>query len=305
MRPNLRKRMCRIMTKEEFWALLEEGTLLLDGATGSCLLERGMPRGTETHLWVLEHPEVLAALQRAYVRAGSRVLYTPTLQCQELSMKKSGRERHVEAVNAALTALTRQAAEPGVLVAGDLSTLAGEMDSWDEGHTDRMIEIYRRQIRGLLEGGADLLAAETLLYPAEAEAIAAAAELEGAGCVLYSFTMQPDGALFSGREAGPVLRELELAGAAAVGFNCVAAGPELPGLVSRLRRQVRGPLLAKPNAGLPVIGPEGRAVYPMGAEEFAGILADCRALGAQLLGGCCGTDPAFIRALKARLEAAK
>ena len=289
------------MTKEELWSRLEAEPLLLDGATGSYLLEHGMPRGTETHLWVLEHPETLLALQRAYVRAGSRVLYAPTLQCQELSMKRSGRERHVEAVNAALVSLSRQAAGPGVLVAGDLSTLAGDMDSWDESRTDEMIRIYRRQICGLLDGGADLLAAETLLYPVEAEAIAAAAELEGAACVLYSFTMQPDGSLFSGREAGPVLRELELAGAAAVGFNCVAAGPALPGLVSRLRRQVKGPLLAKPNAGLPVVNGEGRAVYPMGPEEFAEIMVRCRDMGARLLGGCCGTGPDFLRALGRRL----
>ena len=108
-----------------------------------------------------------------------------------------------------------------------------------------MVSLYRRQIRGLLDGGADLLAAETLLYPVEGEAIQAAAELEGAKCVMYSFTMQPDGALFSGRDAGSVLRELEEAGAAAVGFNCVAASEHLPGLVSRLRRQVKGPFLAK------------------------------------------------------------
>jgi len=102
-------------------------------------------------------------------------------------------------------------------------------------------------------------------------------------------------------DAGPVLKNLEDMGAAAVGFNCVAADSMTPGLVSKLRRYVKIPLLCKPNAGIPVIGPDKLPHYPMGAEEFAGILADCAAMGASLLGGCCGTDPGFIAALRKRI----
>jgi 5-methyltetrahydrofolate--homocysteine methyltransferase len=148
-----------------------------------------------------------------------------------------------------------------------------------------------------MDGGADLLAAETLMYPTEAEAILTAAELEGAGAVLYTFTMQPDGSLFSGRDAAPILRELEEAGAAAVGFNCVAADMMTPGLVSKLRRNIKGPLVCKPNAGVPVIGEDKIAHYPMLPDEFAAIQADCAKMGANILGGCCGTDPSFIAAL--------
>mgnify|MGYP002508953738 CR=1 FL=1 len=152
-----------------------------------------------------------------------------------------------------------------------------------------------------LYGGVDLLVGETLLYPQEAEAILTAAELEGAGAAMYTFTMQPDGSLFSGRDAGPILKELEQAGAAAVGFNCVAADRMTPYLVTKLRRFVRGPLLCKPNAGNPVIGDDGLAHYPMTPEEFGEILAQCKAMGATLLGGCCGTEPAHIAALKSIL----
>jgi 5-methyltetrahydrofolate--homocysteine methyltransferase len=189
------------------------------------------------------------------------------------------------------------------LVAGNLTTLAVYLDSYDPACFDEMVENYRRQIRGLIAGGADLLAAETLLYPQDAEAILTAAELEGAGAVTYSFTMQPDGSLFSGMDAAPVLRELEDAGAAAVGFNCVAADPVFtPALVSRLRRSVRGPLLCKPNAGVPTIGADSIPVYPMRPEEFAAIQAEAAAMGAALLGGCCGTDPDFIRAMALRIR---
>ena len=163
---------------------------------------------------------------------------------------------------------------------------------------DLLVENFCRQIRGLMDGGADLLIGETLLYPQEAEAILTAAELEGAGAAMYSFTMQPDGSLFSGMDAAPVLRELEKAGAAAVGFNCVAADDILPGLVSKLRRQIKGPLLCKPNAGIPIIGEDQLPHYPMGPAEFSRIMADCAAMGADLLGGCCGTTPEHIRAIR-------
>ena len=139
---------------------------------------------------------------------------------------------------------------------------------------------------------------ETLLYQQEAEAIVCAAELEGAGAAMYSFTMQPDGSLFSGADAGKILQELEEAGAAAVGFNCVAADMMTPYLVTKLRRFVKGPLICKPNAGMPVINSDGIAEYPMTPEEFAGIMKDCKANGATILGGCCGTAPDYIAALK-------
>ena len=289
-----------MLTKEEFQALLAKGPLFLDGATGSNLMKAGMPRGCCTEEWILAHPEALVALQRRYAQAGSNILYAPTFQAQPIALEKVNLHRQTEAINAQLVALTRSAA-PGVLVAGNLTTLAAFTDSWDEEKFDLLVENYRRQIRGLIDGGADLLAAETLLYPLEAEAIFTAAELEGAGAAMFTLTMQPDGALFSGRDAAPVLRELEEAGAAAVGFNCVPAGPLLPGLVSKLRRTVKGPLICKPNAGDPVIGEDNLAHYPMGPEEFAGILAQCAAVGASILGGCCGTTPEHIAAAKSKL----
>ena len=289
-----------MLTREEFSAILAQGPLILDGATGSNLQKAGMPRGCCTEEWILANPEPLVALQRAYAKAGSRVVYAPTFQAQPIALERVNLHKQTEAVNAHLVALSRSAA-PECLIAGDLTTLAAFMDSFDAANFDRMVENYRVQIAGLLEGGADLLAAETLMYPLEAEAILTAAELEGAETVMYTFTMQPDGSFFSGRAAGPVLRELEESGAAAVGFNCVAADEMLPGLVSRLRRDVKGPLVCKPNAGVPVIGADKLAHYGMMPEEFAPIVAQCRQMGASILGGCCGTAPEYIESLCKRL----
>ena len=289
-----------MLTKEEFYKKLGD-ICFLDGATGSNLMLAGMPRGCCTEQWILTHPEALVSLQRHYVEAGSQILYAPTFQAQPVALEREGLANHTETINASLAALTRSVS-PDVLVAGNITTLATFTDSWDAEKFDFLVENYRRQIRGLIDGGVDILAAETLLYPQEAEAILTAAELEGAGAAMYSFTMQPDGSLFSGMDAGNVLRELEDAGAAAVGFNCVAADTMTASLVSKLRRSVKGPILCKPNAGIPVIGEDKLPHYPMSSGEFADIAADCAAMGATLLGGCCGTTPDHIAALKARIS---
>ena len=285
-----------MLTREQFQAKLDK-VCLLDGATGSNLMKAGMPRGCCTEQWILSNPEALVALQRKYVEAGSNILYAPTFQAQPIALEKQGLEKHTESINAHLAALTKSVSSE-VLVAGNLTTLATFTDSYDPDKFDLLVENYQRQIRGLLDGGVDLLAAETLLYPLEAEAILTAAELEGAATVMYTFTMQADGSLFSGMDAGPVLRSLEEAGAAAVGFNCVAADMMTPYLVSKLRRSVKGPLICKPNAGIPVIGEDNLPHYPMGPEEFAGIVKECADMGAVLIGGCCGTTPDHIAAVK-------
>lgn len=292
------------MTKKEWKTFLANGPVLLDGATGSNLREIGMGREDVTELWALRHPEAVLTLQEAFQKAGSRILYAPTFQAQPAALKKAGWQGSAEELNESLVKLTKEAAGNQCLVAGDISTMAGTLPSWDEELFETLVEEYRHQIAGLLQGGVDLLVAETLLYLQEAEAILTAAELEGGGVpVMVSFTMQPDGSFFSGRDAGPVLREMEQAGADAVGFNCVAASHQLPALVSKLRRYVRGPLISKPNAGDPVVGESGKVDYPMGAETFADLQCQAAQMGANLLGGCCGTTPAFIAALRDRLGA--
>lgn len=286
-----------MLTKEEFQQKVKDGSCILDGATGSNLRNAGMPKGCCAEAWILENPEPLVALQRAYAEAGSNIIYAPTFQAQPIALKAVGLEEKTEKINEALVALSRSAA-PGCLIAGDLTTLATFCDSWDAESFDLLVENYRRQIRGLIEGGADILVGETLLYQQEAEAILCAAELEGAGAAMYTFTMQPDGSLFSGADAGKALKDLEEAGAAAVGFNCVAADMMTPYLITKLRRYVKGPLICKPNAGVPTIGPDGIAVYSQTPEDFADIVKQCKANGATIFGGCCGTAPEYIAALR-------
>ena len=289
-----------MLSKQEFREYLVSGIHLLDGATGSNLMLAGMPKGVCTEKWILENPEAILDLQRRYAEAGSQIIYAPTFQAQPIALEKVGLGDRVEKVNADLITLSRQAA-PGCLIAGDIATLAAHCDSWDPANFEMMVENYRRQIHGLVDGGADLLVGETLLYPQEAEAILTAAELECAGAVMISFTMQPDGSLYSGADAGKVLQELEEAGVSAVGFNCVGADMMTPYLVSKLRRYTALPLICKPNAGNPVINGAGVAEYDLSPAEFAGIMKQCADNGALLLGGCCGTNPEFIAEVKKKL----
>ena len=290
-----------MLTKQEFHSLADQGICLLDGATGSNLMLAGMPKGCCAEKWILEHPEAIIKLQRAYRDAGSQILYAPTFQAQPFALEKEGLADQTEKINASLVALSREAA-PDCLIAGDLATMAASFDSWDPDNFDAMVEAYRRQIHGLIDGGVDLLVGETLLYDQEAEAILTAAALEGAECAVFTFTMQPDGSLFTGADAGKVLCELEKAGAAAVGFNCVPADMMTPHLVSKLRRYTSLPLICKPNAGNPVINQDGIAQYSLSPEDFTEIMKQCAANGASFLGGCCGTNPDFIASLKRALK---
>ncbi len=290
-----------MLSKEAFARRISKGCCFLDGATGSNLMLAGMPKGCCSEKWILENPEAIMGLQRGYAEAGSEIIYAPTFQAQPIALEKAGLAAQTEKINAQLIALSRTAA-PDCLIAGDIATLAAHCESWNPANFDLMVDNYRRQIRGLIDGGADLLIGETLLYPQEAEAIITAAELEGAGACMLSFTMQSDGSLFSGADAGKVLHSLELAGADAVGFNCVAADMMTPYLVSKLRRSTRLPLICKPNAGNPVIDESGNARYDLRPAEFANIMKQCAQNGAVLLGGCCGTNPDYIAAMKSELK---
>ena len=291
-----------MLKKRVFLEKASKRICLLDGATGTALMAAGMPKGCCKEQWILENPETMIELQRRYAAAGSEIIYAPTFQSNPPALAAFGLDHQTEEINARLVGLSRSAA-PGCLIAGNLTTMKMYMDSGSETNFDRMAAAYRRQIRGLLKGGADLLVAETLLYPIEARAVLAAAEAEGAETVLCSFTMKADGTLYSGEQAGDRLSELEQAGAAAIGFNCVAMSEQTPMLVRKLRTQIQGLLLCKPNAGIPAVDASGAKAYPVTARGYAELMGKCVLAGANLIGGCCGTTPEYIAEIRKCLSA--
>lgn len=286
------------MTKEEFSRLTAQGPVLLDGATGSCLREAGMPVGVSPELWVLEHPEALLNLQRSYVEAGSRIVMAPTFSANRLSLKHFGLEEQVGELNARLAALSKKAVGGRALVAGDLSTLGRPLEPVGELPYGEAYDTYREQMEALEAAGADLLALETLMGMDEAAAaLDAAAALEMP--VMVSFSVESDGGLLFGgsiREAAVMAQEM---GASAVGVNCSVGPDQLEAVIRSIRAAVEIPVIAKPNAGLPVMDEAGRAHYSMAPEDFARHMETLMAAGAGLIGGCCGAGPVYIRALAA------
>ena len=286
------------MTKQEFSQLTARGAVLLDGATGTNLRAAGMPVGVSPEKWILNNPEALLGLQRAYVEAGTMILCAPTFSANRLSLKNFGLEGEVKELNKALVALSKEAAGGKSLVAGDLSTLGRPLEPAGDMPYGEAYSIYREQMEALASAGADLLAVETLMGAEEAvAALDAAADLNLP--VWCSFSVEADGSLMFGGnvwEAAAMLQEL---GAAAVGVNCSVGPDQLESVIRSVRAAVDIPVVAKPNAGLPVMDENGQAHYSMGPEEFArhmGVLMDA---GAGIVGGCCGTTPEYIRRVAA------
>ena len=290
------------MTKQEFAALCAKKTVLLDGATGSNLMKAGMPRGVCTEKWITEHPETLLQLQRAYVAAGSDIIYAPTFSANRHSLARHGLEGEVESLNKSLLALSREAAEGKALVAGDLTTTGVPLEPLGEMKYGELFSIYQEQIAAIQESGADLLVVETMLAVDETAVALEAAQSICELPVMCSLTVQADGTAYFGGDCMEAVQTLQELGAAAVGINCSCGPEQLVSLVRNMKKAAKIPLLIKPNAGMPVISDKGEAVYPMEAEDFAGHMEALVQAGAQLVGGCCGTSPGFIAAVKKRLQ---
>lgn len=277
------------MDRNEFQALAAEG-LLLDGATGSNLMKAGMPKGVCAESWILENPQALISLQKAYAEAGSRIVYAPTFTANRHYLSEHGLGDRVAEINRRLVELSRKAA-PGALVAGDMTTLGQPDTSYEE-----LLQVYTEQAQALYDAGVDLFVAETLMRVEEAMAAVEACRMVCDLPVMCSFSVMGDGMLYFGGSVLEAAPQLEEFGADAVGVNCSAGPDQMIAVVRSLAQSVQVPVIAKPNAGMPVIDDEGKAVYSMKPEEFAAHMKRLRQSGARLLGGCCGTEPAHIAA---------
>lgn len=280
------------MTKQEFRQLVKKGPVILDGATGSNLMKAGMPRGVCTEKWVCENPEPLTRLQQAYKKAGSQVVYASTFSANRISLENYGLENQVRELNTALVAISRNAVGKNVLVAGDLTTTGKQEISYE-----KLLEAYKEQILALMEAGADLLVAETMMGITECMAVLDAAASVCELPVMCTLTVESDGSLFFGGNIYEAVETLAEMGADAVGINCSTGPDQLLSVVENMRKKVSIPLIVKPNAGMPVIDEKGNPVYSMEAEDFAHHMKRLVEAGADIVGGCCGTAPEYIQQL--------
>lgn len=290
------------MTKQEFQALTNKDVVLLDGATGSNLRKAGMPVGISSEQWVLEHPQVLQDLQRAYVDAGSQIVYAPTFAANRISMRNFNLQDRIVELNTRLVKISKDAVGNRALVAGDLTTTGQLMEPRGPLTYEELYQAYQEQIRALADAGADLLVAETMLSVDETVVALDAAQSVCDLPMMCSLTLEADGSAMYGGNAVEAVMTLQEMGAAAVGLNCSVGPDQLESVVTNMRKVAQVPIIAKPNAGMPVIDEKGEAHYSMDAETFAEYTRKLVAAGAGLVGGCCGTTPEYIKQLKKILQ---
>ena len=286
------------MDKERFRLITEDNILILDGATGSFLLAAGMPSGVCQEDWVLHHPDVLIGLQKQYVAAGSDIIYAPTFTANRPHLSEFGFGDELRQINRNLAELSKEAAGSKAMIAGDLSMVSSEIVLYDDEIFADTKEVYKEQIKALADAGCDLLIIETMLNLQEALAgVEAAVEV----CdlpVMVSLSFDSNGRTLYGNAPGDCAKMLTEAGADAVGANC-STGPEhmLP-IIREMRDATDLPIIAKPNAGLPMPGPGGTTTYDLSDDMFALHMIPIIEAGASIIGGCCGTSPSYIEKLQ-------
>ena len=285
------------MTKQEFQELTQN-IVLLDGATGSNLMAAGMPKGVCTEEWVLAHKDVIQNLQRAYIEAGSNIIYAPTFGGNRVSLTMHGLQDRMEEINRTLVSYLREvadAADHKVYVAADITTSGKMMAPAGEMTYEAAFEMYQEQIGILKDSGVDLIVAETMINIEETLAAVDAASTVCELPIMCTMTVDADGSIFSGGNAIEAAVSLEAAGADAVGVNCSVGPDQLVSVIRNIKENVSIPVIAKPNAGMPFIDDNGNAIYSMNAPDFARHVKALIDAGAGIVGGCCGTTPEYIR----------
>lgn len=283
------------MSRKEFSELAGCRPLILDGATGTELNKLGMPVGACPERWILGNPCAGRKVAESYRQAGSDIIYAPSFGANRVKLAEFGFGDDVTAINRDLARLAKEAVGDG-WVFGDIAPTGKFIEPFGALLFDDAVDIYREQVIGLLEGGVDGFAIETMMDVQEARsALIAVREL----CdlpVIVTLTFGEDGRSLTGNTPIAALVTMQALGADAFGCNC-STGPDamLP-LLREMKAFAKIPLVAKPNAGMPKLV-DGDTVFGMPPAEFAGFAAELVAAGANVIGGCCGTTPAHIAAL--------
>jgi 5-methyltetrahydrofolate--homocysteine methyltransferase len=259
-----------------------------------------MPPGACPEEWCLRNPEIIAEVHSGYASAGSDIIYTCTFGANEFKLGQYGIS-DVKGINRDLAIIARRAAEKEILVAGDIGPTGQFVEPFGSLGFERAIEIFREQAAGLLAGGVDLFVIETMMDIQEARAALIAVKELTDRFVMVTMTFEKDGRTLNGTDPLAALITLQSLGADAFGCNCSAGPAEMLPVILKLKPYARDPLIAKPNAGLPRLE-EGRTLYEMDAGAFADFGRRFAADGVNMMGGCCGTGPEHIRALKQEIS---
>jgi len=283
---------------ERFLAKLESGEVLLaDGATGTMLQQMGLPSGLAPEVWLMEEPDRIRDLHRLYVQAGSDLILTCTFGGTRFRLKGHGLAESTVEVNRRAAELAREIAAADVFVAGDMGPSGQLLAPLGKVTPREMTDAFADQARGLALGGADFLLIETMSDLGEAQAAIEGARQVTDLPILVTFSFDSHGRTMMGVKPEQVAEQIGPL-VAGVGANCGKDPAEYPGFVRAMRQAAPDAILwAKPNAGLPHMV-AGQAVYDATPDYMAQIALQLREAGAQVIGGCCGTTPEHITAMR-------
>lgn len=282
--------------------LLREAPIVLDGAWGTQLQARGLEPGLSPDGWNLTHPEMVEEVARAYVDAGSRIILTNTFGATRLGQERYGFADRAAEINRAGAVISKRAAREKAKVFASMGP-TGKMLMSGETTEDELAAAFQEQAAALAEGGVDGIVIETMSDPVEARIAVQAAKATGlpvVGCMVFDSGKNKDRTMM-GTTPEQAAEILAGAGADVIGANC---GQGIAGFVpicGRLKAAGGLPVWIKANAGKPEVV-DGRIVYHTTPEEFASYVPQLVEAGASFLGGCCGTGPDFIRAVKRAVE---
>ena len=277
-------------------ALFEEAVLFFDGGLGTMLQAKGLPAGMSPELFSLENRDVLLSIHAEYIGAGADVITTNTFGGNAFKLPSA---LDAFAFNREMASLAREAADKSgrrVFVAGSVGPTGQFLRPLGELSFAELLQVYMDQIRGLAQGGVDLLQIETQIDLAEARIAVLAARRTCSLPISVSMTYE-DGSTLTGSSPEVCAATLGNMGVEILAVNCGAGPEEMRDTVESLLAFSSVPVLAQPNAGLPELA-QGRTVFRLAPEPFAEFTAKFVSLGVKLVGGCCGTTPEHIAALR-------
>ena len=279
--------------------LAKKKTVIFDGAMGTMLMAAGLKAGETPELWNIEKPSLVTEIHRKYYEAGSDVVHTNTFGGNAIKLADRGLSDRMEAINGEAAKLAREACPAGKFVAGDIGPTGKLIKPLGDLVLEEAEEAFFRQAQALIKGGADLISIETMFSLDEALAALRAAKRLGEAPVIAALTFNRTKKGFftvMGEGVTQAVSAFEKAGADAIATNCSLGSRDMIDLTRELRAATRKPILIQHNAGKPVTQ-KGVTSYQQTPAEFAQDGKEIKNSGADMIGGCCGTNPEFIQAL--------
>ena len=279
---------------------LQAGEVLVaDGATGTNLQAVGLPPGTTPEEWVFTEPDRIRALQRSFVEAGSDLILTCTFGGTRIRLKETPFADRAAALNRRAVELAREAAGDRTLIGGSLGPLGSLLKPFGPIEYDEAVAAYAEQAEALNAGGVDVLVLETHFALDEAQAAVEGARQVSQLPIVVSFSYDRGVRTMMGVKPTQVAEKFKTLGVTAVGANCGTTLENMEKIVQEYAAAASGLFIwAKPNAGLPSVeAATGRSVYSVTPEQMGDFAKRYVALGARIVGGCCGSTPAHVKAI--------